>query len=169
VLGERDYHVTLSIGNGVFPSDGNDSQALLKAADVAMYRAKASGRNNHLFYSPSMNVHTAERLELESDLDMLISPMDFIPIAEETGLIVPIGEWVLATACARNKVWQDQGLGKLSVAVNLSARPICGSDAAPEADRIIHESGLDPSSLELEITESVVDVHGECAVAALEN
>jgi diguanylate cyclase (GGDEF)-like protein len=204
-LGRRDYHVTLSIGISVFPSDGNDSQALLKAADVAMYRAKASGRNNHLFYSPSMNVHTAERLELESDLrhalergefllhyqpkvDIatglitgieallrwehplrgLISPMDFIPIAEETGLIVPIGEWVLATACARNKVWQDQGLGKLSVAVNLSARQFADPMLLPKLTRIIHESGLDPSSLELEITESVVMSHGECAVAALE-
>jgi diguanylate cyclase (GGDEF)-like protein len=205
VLGRRDYHVTLSIGISVFPSDGNDSQALLKAADVAMYRAKASGRNNHLFYSPSMNVDTAERLELESDLRHalergefllhyqpkveiatglitgieallrwehplrgLISPMDFIPIAEETGLIVPIGEWVLATACARNKVWQDQGLGKLSVAVNLSARQFADPMLLPKLTRIIHESGLDPSSLELEITESVVMSHGECAVAALE-
>ena len=205
VLGRRDYHVTLSIGISVFPSDGNDSQALLKAADVAMYRAKASGRNNHLFYSPSMNVHTAERLELESDLRHalergefllhyqpkveiatglitgieallrwehplrgLISPMDFIPIAEETGLIVPIGEWVLATACARNKVWQDQGFGKLSVAVNLSARQFADPMLLPKLTRIIHESGLDPSSLELEITESVVMSHGECAVAALE-
>jgi len=204
-LGRRDYHVTLSIGISVFPSDGNDSQALLKAADVAMYRAKASGRNNHLFYSPSMNVDTAERLELESDLRHalergefllhyqpkveiatglitgieallrwehplrgLISPMDFIPIAEETGLIVPIGEWVLATACARNKVWQDQGFGKLSVAVNLSARQFADPMLLPKLTRIIHESGLDPSSLELEITESVVMSHGECAVAALE-
>jgi diguanylate cyclase (GGDEF)-like protein len=205
VLGRRDYHVTLSIGISVFPSDGNDSQALLKAADVAMYRAKASGRNNHLFYSPSMNEHTAERLELESDLRHalergefllhyqpkveiatglitgieallrwehplrgLIPPMDFIPIAEETGLIVPIGEWVLATACARTKVWQDQGLGKLSVAVNLSARQFADPMLLPKLTRIIHQSGLDPSSLELEITESVVMSHGECAVAALE-
>lgn len=205
VLGRRDYHVTLSIGISVFPSDGNDSQALLKAADVAMYRAKASGKNNFLFYSPSMNVHTKERLELESDLRHalergefllhyqpkveiatglitgieallrwehplrgLIPPMDFITIAEETGLIVPIGEWVLATACARNKAWQDQGHGKLSVSVNLSARQFADPMLLPKLTRIIHESGLDPSSLELEITESVVMSNGESAVAALE-
>jgi predicted signal transduction protein with EAL and GGDEF domain len=149
----------LSIGISVFPSDGSDSQALLKAADVAMYRAKAAGQNNYLYYSPSMNVHTwngwswsrtlshaLERgefllhyqpkvetmtgliigtealLRWKHPLRGLVPPMDFIPLAEETGLIVPIGEWVLATACARNKAWQDQGLTKLSVAVNLSAR-----------------------------------------------
>jgi diguanylate cyclase (GGDEF)-like protein len=63
LLGNKDCHVTLSIGISVFPSDGSDSQALLKAADVAMYRAKQMGRNNYQYYLPSMNVHTVERLE----------------------------------------------------------------------------------------------------------
>jgi diguanylate cyclase (GGDEF)-like protein len=205
VLGRKDCHVTLSAGISVFPSDGNDSQALLKAADVAMYRAKAAGRNNYLFYSPSMNVHTVERLELESDLSHalergefllhyqakvetttglitgteallrwrhpvrgLVPMMDVIPLAEETGLIVPIGEWVLATACAQNKAWQDQGLTKLSVAVNLSVRQFADPLLLTKLTRIIHASGLDPSSLELEITESMVMSHGESAVAVLE-
>jgi diguanylate cyclase (GGDEF)-like protein len=205
VLGSNDCHVSLSIGISVFPSDGNESHALLKAADVAMYRAKATGQNNYLYYSPSMNVHTLERLELESDLSHalergefllhyqpkvetvtglitgteallrwqhplrgLISPMDFIPLAEETGLIVPIGEWVLATACARNKAWQDQGLGKLSVAVNLSARQFVDPLLLPKLTRIIRASGLEPSSLELEITESMVMAQGDYAVLALE-
>ena len=205
LLGDKDCHVTLSIGISVFPSDGNDSQALLKAADVAMYRAKEMGRNNYQFYLPSMNVHTVERLELESDLSRalergefllhyqpkveiatgmitgieallrwkhplrgLVPPMDFIPLAEETGLIVPIGEWVLATACAQNKIWQDQGLTKLGVAVNLSPRQFADSMLLPKLTQIIHSSGLDPSSLELEITESVVMAHGTCGVAVLE-
>jgi diguanylate cyclase (GGDEF)-like protein len=204
-LGRNGCHVTLSIGISVFPSDGSDSQALLKAADVAMYRAKETGRNNYLYYSPSMNVHTAERLELESDLRHalergefllhyqpkvevatgliigieallrwkhplrgLISPMDFIPLAEETGLIVPIGEWVLATACARTKAWQDKTRTNLGVAVNLSARQFADPMLLPRLTQIIHASGLDPSGLELEITESVVMSHGESAVAALE-
>jgi diguanylate cyclase (GGDEF)-like protein len=205
LLGKKDCHVTLSIGISVFPSDGNDSQALLKAADVAMYRAKEMGRNNYQYYLPSMNVHTLERLELESDLSRalergefllhyqpkveiatgliigteallrwkhpvrgLVPPMDFISLAEETGLIVPIGEWVLATACAQNKVWQDLGLTKLGIAVNLSARQFSDSMLLERLTRIIHASGLDPSSLELEITESVVMSHGECAVGVLE-
>jgi diguanylate cyclase (GGDEF)-like protein len=204
-LGRNDCHVTLSIGISLFPSDGNDSQSLLKAADAAMYRAKETGRNNYMYYSPSMNVHTVERLELESDLrralergefllhyqpkvDMtsglitgieallrwkhptrgLVPPMDFISLAEETGLIVPIGEWVLATACARTKAWQDSGLTNMGVAVNLSARQFSDPMLFPKLTQIISDSGLRPSSLELEITESVVMAHGECAVAALE-
>jgi diguanylate cyclase (GGDEF)-like protein len=205
-LGKKDCHVTISVGISLFPGDGEDSQALLKAADVAMYRAKESGRNNFLYYSPHMNVHTVERLELESDLrralergefllhyqpkiDLssglitgveallrwkhpqrgLVPPMDFIGLAEETGLIGPIGEWALATACACNKTWQEQGLSKMTVAVNLSARQFADPLLLPKLTRIIAESGLDPSSLELEITESMVMSHGENAVKVLES
>jgi diguanylate cyclase (GGDEF)-like protein len=204
LLGKKDCHVTLSIGISIFPSDGGDSQALLKAADVAMYRAKEMGRNNYQYYLPSMNVHTVERLELESDLSHalergefllhyqpkveigtgmitgteallrwkhplrgLISPMEFIPLAEETGLIVPIGEWVLATACAQNKIWQDQGTTKLGIAVNLSPRQFADTMLLSKLTRIIHSSGLDPSSLELEITEGVVMSHGVYGVEVL--
>jgi len=206
VLRKTDCHISVSIGISVFPADGSDSRALLKAADVAMYRAKDTGQNNYSYYSPSMNVHTVERLELESDLRHalernefllhyqpkveiatglitgieallrwkhplrgLVSPMEFIPLAEETGLIVAIGEWVLATACARTKAWQDQGLTKMSVAVNLSARQFADPMLLPKMTRIIRASGLDPSSLELEITESMVMSHGENAVAVLES
>ena len=205
LLGKKDCHVTVSIGISTFPADGSDSQSLIKAADVAMYRAKETGRNNYQFYLPSMNIHTLERLELESDLRRalergefllhyqpkvevasglitgveallrwkhplrgLVPPLDFIPLAEETGLIVPIGEWVLATACARNKAWQGRGLPKLSVAVNLSARQFADTMLLANLTRIIHDSGLDPSLLELEITESVVMSNAECAVSVLE-
>ncbi|HSZ07805.1 MAG TPA: EAL domain-containing protein [Steroidobacteraceae bacterium] len=205
LLDKKDCHVTVSIGISTFPADGSDSQSLLKAADVAMYRAKETGRNNYQYYLPSMNIHTLERLELESDLRRalergefllhyqpkvevasglitgveallrwkhplrgLVPPLDFIPLAEETGLIVPIGEWVLATACARNKAWQGRGLPKLSVAVNLSARQFADTMLLANLTRIIHDSGLDPSLLELEITESAVMSNAECAVSVLE-
>jgi diguanylate cyclase (GGDEF)-like protein len=205
LLDKKDCHVTVSIGISTFPADGSDSQTLLKTADVAMYRAKETGRNNYQYYLPSMNVYTVERLELESDLRHavergefflhyqpkveiasglitgveallrwkhplrgLVPPLDFIPLAEETGLIVPIGEWVLATACARTKAWQGRGLPKLSVAVNLSARQFADTMLLAKLTRIIHDSGLDPSLLELEITESVVMSNGESAVGVLE-
>ncbi len=205
LLGSNDCHVTVSIGVSVFPADGSDAPALLKAADVAMYRAKDTGRDSYQFYSAAMNVHTVERLELECDLrhalerhefllhyqpkvDVatgritgieallrwehpnrgLISPMDFIPLAEETGLISSIGEWVLATACAQTKEWQDQGFAKLDVAVNLSARQFADPMLLPKLTSIIRRSGLGPSSLELEITESLVMSHGGSAIAVLQ-
>lgn len=204
VLNGKEYHVTLSIGISVFPVDGSDSHSLLKAADVAMYRAKEMGRNNYQYYLPSMNEHTLERFELESDLSHalernefllyyqpkvdiatglisglealirwnhpsrgLIPPIEFIPLAEETGLIVEIGAWVLSTACARGKAWQDQGAERLTLAVNLSARQVADPMLPRDLERIIHASGLDPSTLEMEITESVVMGKGECAVDVL--
>jgi diguanylate cyclase (GGDEF)-like protein len=204
LLNAKEYPVTLSIGISVFPSDGSDSQSLLKAADVAMYRAKELGRNNFQYYLPSMSVHTLERLELESDLSHAlernelqlhyqpkvdvssglitgveallrwnhplrgpIPPLEFIPLAEETGLIVVIGEWVIATACARGKAWQAQGADQLSVAVNLSARQVADPMLRSIIEKVIHDSGLHPASLELEITESMVMAQGGCAVEVL--
>jgi diguanylate cyclase (GGDEF)-like protein/PAS domain S-box-containing protein len=86
----------------------------------------------------------------------LVSPADFIPLAEETGLIVPIGEWVLATACRQAKLWQDQGLQPIRMAVNVSGRQFREPDFADKVERILEESRLNPEFLELEITESVV-------------
>jgi predicted signal transduction protein with EAL and GGDEF domain len=172
--GTQECQVTLSIGISVFPTDGSDSQQLLQGGRCAMDRAKEICGNSYQFYLPSMNVHTVERLELESDLGHalqrgefllhyqpivdvasgmitgveallrwqhpvrgLVPPLEFIPLAEETGLIVAIGEWVLATACARNRSLAGQGLTDLRVAVNLSARQFADPlfVAAPDADR----------------------------------
>ena len=86
----------------------------------------------------------------------MISPDTFIPLAEETGLIVPLGAWVLRCACAQSKAWQDAGLPALTVAVNLSPRQFRQQDIVSLIEELLAETGLDPCFLELEITESMV-------------
>jgi EAL domain-containing protein (putative c-di-GMP-specific phosphodiesterase class I) len=96
-----------------------------------------------------------------------IPPVDFIPLAEETNLIVPIGEWVLRTACAQAKAWQDAGAALPRVAVNVSVRQFAQSGFPALVGRILEETGLAPSALEIEITESVLMKDGEMAITTL--
>ena len=85
-----------------------------------------------------------------------VSPAKFIPIAEETGLIVPIGEWVLHTACAQNRTWQKNGLPPIKMAVNLSARQFKQPNLVQIIAKILKETDLDANYLELELTESLI-------------
>jgi len=96
-----------------------------------------------------------------------ISPAQFIPLAEETGLIVPVGEWVLRAACAQAKGWHDAGFRELRLAVNISARQFQDKNFAFVVARILEETGLDPRALDLEITESVIMQQAEASVATL--
>ena len=203
-LPTQEVHLTASIGIGTFPEDGADTESLMKNADIAMYRAKEQGKNTFQYYAAHMNVHTLERLALETALrralerdefllhyqpkvdiasgrvcgiealvrwqqpgKALVPPAQFIPIAEETGLIVPIGEWVLTTACSRGKQWQDGGQPPLNIAVNLSARQFAQKDLVQSVARILKATGLDPARLEFEITESMVMRDPENAVVLL--
>lgn len=97
----------------------------------------------------------------------LITPAEFVPLAEETGLIVPIGEWVLRTACAQNKAWQEAGYSPFKVAVNLSGLQFGQKSLVRTVDRVLSESGLEPKYLELELTETTVMNDAEAAIAAL--
>jgi diguanylate cyclase (GGDEF)-like protein len=97
----------------------------------------------------------------------LVSPAEFIPLAEETGLMVPLGEWVLRTACAQNRAWQQAGLTKLSMSVNLSLRQFRQINLTGMVEQVIKETGVDPTSLELELTESAVMMNTESAVTTL--
>ncbi len=98
-----------------------------------------------------------------------LSPAEFIPVAERSKLIVPIGEWVLREACAQNKTWTDSGLGPIKVAVNLSAVQFRDTDPTELIGTILKETGLDPNQLELEITENVAMRNAEAAIEVFEN
>lgn len=97
----------------------------------------------------------------------LISPAEFIPLAEDSGLIVPIGEWVLRTACTQTKAWQDAGYESLKISVNISPRQFQQPDLVNTVVGILEETGLHPSSLELELTESSVMDNTESVTATL--
>jgi EAL domain-containing protein (putative c-di-GMP-specific phosphodiesterase class I) len=125
--------------------------------------SRAVERNEFtLHYQPKVNIVSGHITGMEALLRWQhpelgwISPARFIPLAEENGLIMPIGAWVLKTACAQNQAWQRQGLRRLRVAVNLSARQL-GVDSLPQdIDAVLRESRLEAKDLELEITESMV-------------
>jgi diguanylate cyclase (GGDEF)-like protein/PAS domain S-box-containing protein len=114
-----------------------------------------------LHYQPQVDLKTGQIVGMEAlirwkhpELGM-VPPVRFISVAEDTGLIVPIGAWVMRTACAQNKAWQDAGLGHLRVAVNLSARQFSATELLPGIEQVLLDTGLDPSCLELELTESL--------------
>jgi len=205
LLQDRELYVTPSIGIGVYPSDGEDVQVLVKNAEAAMYHAKEAGGSTYQFYAAEMNAHAHERLDLENDLRRalkrgelllhyqaqvetdtgritgmealirwrhpergLVSPAAFIPVAEETGLIIPIGEWVLRQACMQTKAWQEAGHPGLRMAVNLSGRQFLHGDLLQTVSGILQETGVDPHTLELELTESMLMQHTEETIATLE-
>ncbi len=114
-----------------------------------------------LLYQPQIDIKTRQVAGMEvlsywEHADGLISPGEFIPMAEETGLIIPFGEWVLRQACIQNKIWQDNGYTPVPVAVNLSARQFQQSNLLGLIDHTLDETGLDPNYLELELTESML-------------
>ncbi|MEA2692794.1 MAG: hypothetical protein QOJ16_2181, partial [Acidobacteriota bacterium] len=203
VDGHRLY-VTTSIGISLFPADGEDAEALLSSADIAMYRAKDLGRNGFQLSNPAMNAKSVARLTLERGLRLalerdeftlvyqpqagvvsgrivgveallrwnhpergLLEPGEFIAIAEETRLILPLGEWVLRTACLQARRWQTAGAPGLQVAVNLSALQFRQQNLASTVAATLRETGLDPGSLVIEITESAAMLNTDLTTAVL--
>lgn len=121
------------------------------------------GRNElFLQYQPQVDLKTNQIVGVEALLRWqhpqygLIEPSRFIPLAEETGMIVPIGEWVLKTACAQNKIWRDAGLPAIKIAVNLSARQLRHPGLVERILQIIKETDIDPNCVDLEITEGLL-------------
>jgi diguanylate cyclase (GGDEF)-like protein len=179
---------TASIGIAVGPIDGDSSDDLLMAADLALYAVKANGRGTYQFYTRSMNKELCDRRQIEMDLreavernelelhyqpiiDLrrnrvtgfealarwrhpvrgLVPPAVFIPVAEDSGLVLPLGEWALTEACRRAVGWPEH----LKVAVNLSPVQFSTPNLLDRIVRILAETGLAPNRLELEITERV--------------
>ncbi len=131
--------------------------------------------NNELvvFYQPLIDLKTNKLIGMEALLRWkhpekgMISPGDFIPLAEETGLIEPIGEWVLQAACRQNKKWQDEGYPPVKVSVNMSARQFSKRNITELIVEILEETGLKPEYLGIEITESVIMQDVKSTIAKL--
>jgi EAL domain-containing protein (putative c-di-GMP-specific phosphodiesterase class I)/FixJ family two-component response regulator len=127
-----------------------------------------------VYYQPQVNVQTGKIMSAEALIRWLhpekglISPAQFIPSAEATGFIVQLGEWVLQTACRQMQVWQNAGFPGLRVAVNLSARQFHQPDLSSRVAQILAEIGFEPSSLELELTESLMVEDAPSAIATLQ-
>jgi diguanylate cyclase (GGDEF)-like protein/PAS domain S-box-containing protein len=152
-------------------SMGTDAMDSLKL-EGALRRALE--RNEFiLHYQPQVDIRTGAVVGVEALLrwqpqgKAMVSPAEFIPIAEETGLIVPIGEWVLATACAQHKAWRDAGLPPVRIGVNLSARQFQRQDLAQRIAGLLEQMECSPDCLALEITESDVMKNPETAVETL--
>ena len=196
--------ISCSTGVAVFPRDGNNAASLLTRADVAMYSAKASGKNQCHFYADSMNANAENKLAMVASLrtaveehqfrvvyqpkfdlrsgaifgvealvrwdhptDGPVSPADFIPLAEESGIIVDIGRWVMYTACAQSMAWQHAGLPPLVMSVNVSPRQFDDAELLTDIAATLLDTGLPAGLLELEITESLIMRDLDGAVATM--
>jgi diguanylate cyclase (GGDEF)-like protein/PAS domain S-box-containing protein len=187
------HHSSPSIGVALFDKDMKDIDELLKRADLAMYQAKAAGRNTIRFFDLRMQTVINARVELEADLrrslqsdgftlnyqrqtdsgghtvgaeallrwqrpsSQPVSPSVFIPLAEETGLIVQLGEWVLGAACRQLVVWGSRPeTAHLTLAVNVSARQFRQPAFVDQVLQVIERTGADPRRIKLELTESLL-------------
>ncbi|MBS1142495.1 MAG: diguanylate cyclase/phosphodiesterase with sensor(s) [Proteobacteria bacterium] len=196
---EFSHHCTASIGAIPFMGTDETIESLLKSADMAMYKAKAAGKNRLFFFDPAMQTEIEARATLERDLRQallekqfvlylqpqvdqsghifgaealirwqhptrgLISPGEFTQVAEETRLILPIGQWVLEEACKQLVIWQgNPQMAHLTLAINVSALQFRNHDFVDDIARAIRESGAPASLLKLEITESLLleDIDG---------
>lgn len=203
-LNGNEVNATTSIGIAVYPMSGDTIQILTKNADIAMYQAKQSGRNNYCYFTDTMNekvrfklemVHSLryalERNELElyyqpkidlktrnivgaeallrwhhSDLGTLL-PTEFLQIAEETGMMPKIGNWVIEQACQANKSWENIGEHRIRVAVNLSTTQLSQDDLVSTIQAALERSHLSPDLFEIEITETSLVNQSEKAMSTI--
>ncbi len=203
-LRDHELFVTTSLGGCMYPEDDRDTESMMKKADIAMYHAKALGRNNFQFYDNLMDQNASRRFIISNSLRKglerqefrlyyqpkvdvtsgrivamealvrwdhpelgILSPLEFIQLAEENGLIVPLGGWVLREACRQNVQWHNEGITDLRVAVNLSGYQLQHKSLLATIRNTIDETGINPDNLEFEITESVIMQNPDFAVNIL--
>ncbi|WP_100404948.1 putative bifunctional diguanylate cyclase/phosphodiesterase [Bacillus solitudinis] len=202
LIDDYEFTITGSIGISTYPENGRDAEALIRSADAAMYRAKASGGDVFKHYNREMNDEFYELFHVENDLrkalergefklyfqpqfetksgklcgeevlvrwnhpnEGLVGPSKFISIAEETGLIIPIGEWILREACHQKSRWIKSGLPAVPMSVNVSQRQFLQVKFFEKIQSILKETELPPQYLDLEVTESVtIDINRTLAV-----
>jgi len=204
VVGEQRCFLSASIGISSYPADGASAEELLKCADTAMFRAKAAGRAQAVFFEERMNAEAVARLTLDRDLRTAIdngelvmhyqpqldlatgrvvgaealmrwnhptrgpiSPVRFIPLAEESGFIDQLGQWSLTRVCEQVARWRAEGLDVAHVAVNFSPRQFRKRNLVEQIARCVREAGLPPECLEIEITEGLLMDRGETVEAML--
>lgn len=191
IVDEEEVHVTASIGCALYPSDGDDADALIRNADGAMYRVKETGGNGvelcsrtarrglgrlsleqqirsaldrdefEVYFQPQVSVATGELSGAEALVrwkrpdQSVVDPAGFVTVAEQTGLITPIGDVVLRKACAQMERWRASGIAPPRLAVNVSVRQFYQRDFIGSIERVLSDTSYAPSGLELEITESV--------------
>jgi diguanylate cyclase (GGDEF)-like protein/PAS domain S-box-containing protein len=192
-LVDKLHYSTPSVGIALFSGQSHAVDELLKRADLAMYQAKAAGRNTFRFFDPQMQAAVALRSALEVDLRHglereelrlfyqpvvnevghvrgvealvrwqhpergMVSPADFIPVAEQSGLILPLGLWVLRVACEQLVSWaQDARTCGLTIAVNISARQFRQPEFVAQTLEVLAQTGAQPQLLKLELTESLL-------------
>ncbi|WZL71929.1 EAL domain-containing protein [Clostridiaceae bacterium 35-E11] len=205
VLKNHEIYATTSIGISLYPDDGQDIDTLMKNADIAMYRAKESGRDNYQLYTSAMNAVACEQLKMENDMyrglereefilyyqpqveahtgkiigaevlirwrhpDLgMIPPGKFIPLTEETGFIVSLGNWILHKACEQIKTWQIQGLPAIPISVNLSPLQFKQKKLVENIVEILKKTDIEARYLELEITETNAMIDPRFTIKTLE-
>ncbi|MBV2134237.1 EAL domain-containing protein [Pseudomonas sp. MAP12] len=198
------YEGSVSIGITLFPTQDSSTDELMKQADLAMYEAKAAGRNALRFFDPQMQAAVTQRAALVSGLREglrkqqfrlyyqpqvdrdgrllgfeallrwqspqrgLVSPAEFVPVAEESGLILPLGLWVLESACSQLAAWARQPASAgLSLAVNVSASQFARADFVEQVLEVLARTGANPRRLKLELTESLLVARVEEVIAKM--
>ncbi len=192
LLAGREYHFSFSIGITVYGAQSESAHEILQQAEIAMYQAKAAGRNTMRFFAPALQAAVNARAAMEDDLRQaiksgefalyyqpqvdskgligaealvrwnhpergLLAPEEFIALAEETGLILPLGDWVLESTCKQIAAWTHRReTAHIALAVNISARQFRQPEFVEQVLAVLYRTGANPRNLKLELTESIL-------------